>query len=124
MEIYASYDFYKNEWKGSLEEAAFSSFVIKAMYEIDRMTFYRITETTDDVKFALCAVIDAMQQIEKYTAEHIGKKAERIGDQSVTYDENMREGSAEYHKTLRSVAYPYLSNTGLLYRGLDYAYKC
>lgn len=120
MPAYVDFEFYKNEWKGSLIEGeAFPNLSIMASYEVDRITFGRIDEKklTDEVKFATCAVAEKIHQIKKATDGHLGKKSESVGKQSATYDENMQQGSTGYHKALRHAAYPYLVNTGLLYRG-------
>lgn len=123
MSSYVDYAFYVDEWKGSLvSEAAFSNFAIKASAEIDRITFYRIRKSEqamDEVKMAVCAVIDELFKIEAATSESYGKKSETIGKQSVTYDGTIKKGGAGYYKILRSVAVPYLMKTGLLYRGVN-----
>lgn len=123
MSSYVDYAFYVDEWKGSLiDEAAFSNFAIKASAEIDRITFYRIRkieQVTDEVKVAVCAVIDELLKIEAATSASYGKKSETIGKQSVTYDETLKKSGAGYYGMLRGVASPYLMKTGLLYRGVN-----
>lgn len=42
---YADYDFYKNEYKGSLSIDLFNSFIIKASREIDKNVNRELTET-------------------------------------------------------------------------------
>lgn len=121
MTPYADFKFYKDTWKGSLvKEAAFSNLAIKATAEIDRITFHRIKDVTEDIRLATCAVIDTMFEIAGATAGHLGKKAETVGNHSVTYGEELQIGSAGYHNMLYDAAYPYLMDTGFLYRGVNY----
>lgn len=121
MNPFVDFVFYKEKWSGSLvDEAAFSRFAIQATYEVDRMTFGRVTEDvlTDDIRFAVCAVIEKMHSLELASEGHIGKKSETVGNYSVTFDDSINEGNVKYRRTLRDAAYPYLSNTGLLYKGV------
>ena len=119
MVPYVDYNFYKDDWKGSLEnEAAFQNVAIKATYEIDCITYHNIKEITKDVKYATCAVIDTISKIQSSIAGSFGKKSESVGNLTVTYDEKLREGTDEYRNVLKEAAYPYLVNTGLLFGGV------
>ena len=94
MVPYVDYNFYKDDWKGSLEnEAAFQNVAIKATYEIDCITYHNIKEITKDVKYATCAVIDTISKIQSSIAGSFGKKSESVGNLTVTYDEKLREGT-------------------------------
>ena len=60
MAAYADFDFYTNEYGGTVVTADnFKSLSIKASAIIDRITFGRATGT-ENVKMAVCAAVDAL----------------------------------------------------------------
>jgi len=111
---------------GGLEEAAFSALEIQAAAFIREITFNRIKETTEDVQYATCAVIDCLkkwQDTETVLQENAGKKSESVGKYSVTYNTDVLFGMESLEGVIRkrayAAAYPYLIHTGLLYRGVE-----
>lgn len=117
---YVDYNFYTDDYKGTLiPESAFDNLELKASYFIDSITFNRIVgsgEISGDVAFAICAVAEV---INKITANGGIKSSETIGNHSITYLNNSSSnGTLSENKMMYDAAYPYLVNTGLLYRGV------
>jgi hypothetical protein len=114
---YVDYSYYTGTYKGtSVPSTIFDNLAIQASYFIDYITFNRIKslETVpDEVKMAVCSVIDA-----QYKLDNDGgvKVSESIGRHSVTYasaNANVTEDNKKYN-----AARVYLAHTGLLYRGV------
>ena len=117
---YADYEFYKDEYKGTLiPESAFNNLELKASYFIDSITFNRIVESgklSEEVSYAVCSVAEVIKKIEDDGGI---KSSETIGNHSVTYqNNNSSNGTLSENKLKYEAAYPYLVNTGLLYRGV------
>lgn len=125
MNNYIDYDFYKESYGGtSVPQNSFLRFSIKASAYIDKITFGRIpkmyiTDSTDEgynvpdeVKFAVCAVIDIDKKIED-DGGVISSESE--GNHSVTYVDGISTMSEE--KKINEAATLFLNGTGLLYKG-------
>lgn len=125
MNNYIDYDFYKESYGGtSVPQNSFLRFSIKASAYIDKITFGRIpkmyiTDSTDEgynvpdeVKFAVCAVIDIYKKIED-DGGVISSESE--GNHSVTYVDGISTMSEE--KKINEAATLFLNGTGLLYKG-------
>lgn len=65
--VYADYNYYKNEYKGTLPEDSFNSIVLKASREIDNNINTRLTqekmnnlpiEAQEQLKYTVCALVD------------------------------------------------------------------
>ena len=115
---YVDYEFYRDNYKGTLiPESSFDNLELKASYFIDSITFNRIVksgEISEEVAFAVCSVAETINKINDGN-----KLSETIGDYSVTYQNNNSSNSAvSENKKMYDAAYPYLINTGLLYRGV------
>lgn len=57
---YADYDFYKENYKGTLTASLFDSYITKASREIDKNVNKKLKEKdiTDEVKYVACALVD------------------------------------------------------------------
>lgn len=120
MNSYVDYDFYKESYGGSnVPQGSFLKFAIKASAYIDRITFNRVKkleEVSEEIKFATCAVIDFDKKIED-DGGIISSESE--GNHSVTYvDGNTGVNTETEDKRRYKEAALFLSNTGLLYRGV------
>ena len=85
---------------------------------IDTITFNRIKENTnlmcDEVKKAVCSVVDEMQQQKTIKTKGIVKSFNNDGySETLSYGSDSRSNA----RKLRESASLYLANTGLLYRG-------
>lgn len=128
--IYADYDFYINEYHGTIEEEKFLGLAVKASAFLDYYTLgkAKLNADLDALKMACCALVDKVFQLEClyssngkafYDAAFAGRKSESVGSYSVTY-----QTAEEYKSMLRladsekaEVAKMYLAGTNLLYRG-------
>lgn len=111
---YADSDYYKSVYHGAMSDADFERLSRKASAYLDSLTFGRIKDDwTGDarVKDACCAVAEQL-----YQQEQGGEIAsESTGGWSRSYVTAGKTAAA----SLRDTARRYLSNTGLLYRGVD-----
>lgn len=111
------YTFYTETFRGKLPEAEFERQAVYASAYLDELTMGRTSgvlppDTLERAKLALCAIVDAHA-----TNEKIGDVASESNDGvSITY----RSGSDGITpgKRLYDAAACFLSNTGLLYRGV------
>ena len=106
----------KAERSGEMAEGDFKRLSRSASAYLDSITFDRIPSVTDEkikerVKEACCAVADVLLQKE----QRDGIASETNDGISVTYT---TEGSTDEQRLYRA-AVLYLSNTGLLYRGVE-----
>lgn len=114
--IYAEYEYYKDNYYGTMAEEDFKRLSRQASAYLDNVCFGRIADVTDEailakVKDACCAVADA------YLMNENGVVSQETNDGiSVTYT---RGGSNTLtdEQRLYQAALLYLGNTGLLYRG-------
>lgn len=89
MNRYATYEFYTDTFGGELlKESDFDGVMLKASAFLDEITFGRITEVTEDISTAACAVAEEMQTLQSAYSESAGGAvaAEKTGDQSVNYN--------------------------------------
>ena len=128
--IYADYEFYKNEYHGTLEESEYNRLSVKASAFLDYYTMGKAKKNADleAVKLSCCALCEKISDIEQISEDGWksglgaisgGKKSESVGSYSVTY-----QSAEEYKAALRlaesekaEVARMYLAGTNLLYRG-------
>ena len=114
--IYADFSYYRDTYCGEMAEGDFKRLSRSASAYLDSVTFDRIAAVTDEkilekVREACCAVVDMLLQKE----QRDGIASETNDGISVTYT---TEGSTDEQRLYR-VAVLYLSNTGLLYRGVE-----
>ena len=114
--IYADFSYYKDTYCGEMAEGDFKRLSRSASAYLDSITFDRIPSVTEEkikerVKEACCAGADVLLQKE----QRDGIASETNDGISVTYT---TEGSTDEQRLYRA-AVLYLSNTGLLYRGVE-----
>ena len=122
--MYADYDFYLNDYKGSVipDAPSYDRVAIEAGAFLDYVTHNRIKaeELTDaimaKVKLAQCAIADVCyKQAQDDSAKTVS--AESVGNHSVTYA--VSKASYKQRELEKySKAKIYLHGTGLLYGGL------
>lgn len=114
---YVTFDFYRNEFKGKLlsDSASFEAVQNEAEAYINRLTMGRITEPTDSVKRAVCAVMEVIAKAE--IDETSAVSSETVGNHSKTF-QTVKRTIAEREAEKYRKASLYLACTGLLYRGM------
>lgn len=114
--IYADFEYYQNVFHGTKikEQTEFEGLAVKATADLDRLTFGRIdpeAPISEAVKNAMCAVAETRRA---YESGEAGIVSASIGKKSVTYANADKQ---TYEKDSYKAACPFLTNTGLLYRG-------
>ena len=130
MAQYVDYTYYSNSFGGTtIPEADFIKLERKARVFIDDITFDRLKNDTtlidDTVKECLCEIMECNYKLDQEEAETGGKliSSETIDQHSVTYavsdtEKNEVDKSRINFTKFYNIARQYLSNTGLLYRGV------
>lgn len=117
MNNFIDYDYYKNNYGGTLVSSTnFTRLSLQASYFINKITFGRAEKSEnylEEIKLATCSVLEEMYKIENDGGV---KVAETVGKHSVTFSNSSRDVTEE--KIYYKAAITYLSNTGLLYRGI------
>ena len=119
--MYAEYDFYLSDYKGSVIPDApnYDRAAVEASIYLDYITHNHIKDLTDDVmvkvKLAQCAVADVCyKQAQDDVANVVS--SESVGNHSVTYAARASNKQRELEKYSKTKLY--LHGTGLLYGGL------
>lgn len=124
MNKYADYGFYINEFGGKTIKADdFDSAVLKASTFLDKITFGRIKEPTDDIRFAACAIAERIVTLSQALNESKGGavSSEKNGDVSVTYNVNIQSAySSEAYREYYSIAAALIRDKRLLERWCVY----
>lgn len=123
---YIDYQYYTDEYKGaSMNESTFSSLVVKASDVIDSITrsFYQFKDLETDVAFRKSKFKKAVASQVEYFHDMGASSSHGINSPlAVTIGRTqMSSGETNQKKTNNIVApdaYMYLTDTGLLYRGL------
>ncbi len=121
--IYADYDYYKNEFGGSVvPEPSFIRAVKVASNYIDIFTFNRITELeiVDSIRDCACDMAETVYNLTMKNGEK-NMKSESNDGYSVTYITERVDGqdvNSLLRNKLYSVCRGYLLRTGLMYRGV------
>ena len=70
---YADYDFYKEEYKGTLTASLFDSYIVKASREIDKNVNRKLKEKdiTDEVKYVACELVDFLNDNKMFLEKKI-----------------------------------------------------
>lgn len=113
--MYADYEFYANVYRGVLTDDEFSRLSVRAVAEIDRLTFGRAA-TADGfnlsaVKLAQCAVVDELAYMEQ-GGEITSESNDGI---SRSYAAGVARSKSQ---RIADVARVYLSSTNLCYVGV------
>ena len=122
--MYAEYDFYLNDYKGSVIPDApnYDKAAVEASAFLDYVTNNRIkgeelpSAVMDKVKLAQCAIADVCYRQEQDDVANV-VSSESVGNHSVTYAVS-KVGFKQRELEKYSKAKIYLHGTGLLYRGL------
>ena len=119
MAAYVDFEYYEDTYLGiAIPEASFSRIALRASEIVDRITYQRAeddTDNTDAIKMANCAVADVFYSIEEGGGND-GVKSEKIGDHSVTYSGSSNKTKPAYQQ-YQDAAAVYLGNTGLMFAG-------
>lgn len=122
--VFTDYQFYKEEFRGTMPEESFERNIVQASALINYFTFDRAEkQITEKVKLATCAVCDVIQNNQLQTEHNNGHgevKSENNDGYSVSFVTTQKEGETPEEALQRKAyqaAYLYLSGTGLLYRG-------
>ena len=117
--MYATYSYYKDKYFGKLEADDFYANEKRACAEIDHVTFGRCKkmseqEIPDEVRDAVCAVVDLLYRFESARGAEIA--SESNDGVSVSYRDisDKRKQEQEIRQTLRT----FLAPTGLMFRGV------
>ena len=120
--MYADYDFYVNNYKGSVipDAPSYDRVAVDASAFLDYVTHNHIKDLTDEimvkVKLVQCAIADVCYKQEKDDVANV-VSSESVGNHSVSYavsKVSFRQRELEKY----TKAKVYLRGTGLLYRGL------
>lgn len=117
--MYVDYDFYSIKYGGKVDIADFYSSEIKASGILNYYTFNRIDIVTDNIKLAICELIDYIAEEERVRTEK-EIQSESVGTHSVTYAiaKNRNKNSSIVRKEQKEIVNKYLAHTNLLYRGV------
>lgn len=87
MVKYVDYEYYQEKYNGTMPEASFERSVIACSAYLKKITFGRISESEvpEDVKYACCAMCDAMNEIESAKMGGRTVKSENNDGYSVTF---------------------------------------
>ena len=87
MVKYADYSFYTEVYKGTMSETSFERVVVACSSCLNKITFGRIDEIagSENVKYACCAMCDAMNEIESAKVGGKTVKSENNDGYSVTF---------------------------------------
>lgn len=121
---FVDFEYYKNKFKGSLQEDEFNQLAREASAIVNRLTMRRINADAlqgqpyeKDVKDCTCAVAEKIEEMQrKEAAAKIA--SETIGPHSITFRNEAKTTEAEKQIEYKRVVEMYLFGTGLLYRGL------
>lgn len=108
---FVEYQFYSTVYRGSLDFEKFDALVSGASCFIDEITFGRLREKpiTDDIKTAVCAVVDRLAEDRRERSV----SSEKIGNVSVTYNNAETSGDS-----ILTVAKRFIKDKSLFYRGV------
>ena len=114
---YITFDYYRTSFMGTeiKDDVTFERARIEAEAYIDQITRGNITEVTDAVKNATCAVAEII--CKQAHDEEATVSSESVGNHSRSYTKATKTTAEREAEKYRKAAL-YLSRTGLLYRGL------
>ena len=119
MATYADFTYYDGTYLGvAIAETDFPRLALRASEIIDRLTYQRAADDTDNdiaIKNATCAVADVFKDIEDNGGSG-GVASERIGDWSVAYGANSEQTKSPMSR-YTTAASTYLGSTGLMFAG-------
>lgn len=113
--MYVEYEFYKNTYGGKVSEQEFKHLEVLAANTVDYYTFNRIIGPDDNVKYAVCELIDYLAELKATGGKEIA--SESVGTHSITYV-TAKDSRDPIKAKQRSIVAKYLAHTGLMYRGV------
>lgn len=113
--MYVDYEFYRDKYGGKVTEEEFKHLEILAASRVDYYTFNRIEEADDNVKYAVCELIDYLKELQNKGGNEI--VSEKVGTYSITYAV-ANEGTNLVKEKQRDIVRKWLGHTGLMYRGV------
>lgn len=129
IQSYTTYEFYTSEYGGVNDAPIFEKLEKRASAKLNYLTFGNITnETLDEydyeVQMSVCAIIDAMAEIDKRTSDNMANvKSMSSGGQSVSFGDTVYTDAVASEdaqtKLFRDKVTEYLFPTGLLYAGVS-----
>lgn len=111
--MYVDYEYYSDVYGGKVKENNFVNLEIKASIILNYYTFNRVKEVTENIKLAICELIDFMYIDEKNEGKEI--ESESVGSYSVKYQKKSVYAKQREQKKILN---KYLGHTNLLYRGI------
>lgn len=124
MTVYADYDCYINEYlcgkEAVIDTASFDFYARQATQKIKQYTFDNVPENIPySVKMCCCEIAELIFNDEK-KSNRTGITSAKVGDESYSYESTESQRQL-LSKNIKSAIYSWLSDTGLLYRGVK---KC
>lgn len=116
MEIYADYNYYKNEYKGTMDNSSFDSYSIQASLKIKNSTGNRASSDIEEVKECMCVLTDTIYKNSNDSATLSSEKVDNYTRNYVVKSEEDKK--KEYY----SIIEEYLGKLGLLYGGVPVVY--
>ena len=111
--MYVDFEYYSQTYKGKITEDNFTPLTYKAQALVDYYTFNRIKTVTQNVRFAICELIDVINDNEINDTK--GVQSEKVGSYAITYEKGSSQTSA-YNNSVKMIIYKWLPSD-LLYRG-------
>ena len=116
---YTTFDTYTKDFYGDvIPQGSFSKFEYKARIELDRFTFGRLKGMKiipEEVQQCICEMAEYLYS-ESLKMQNSGISSESTDGYSVTYQKEKVRSAIS--KELYQIALKYLSDKGLLYRGV------
>lgn len=125
---YADFDFYQNVFHGTQfqDEETFDSFAVKAADMLDVFTWQRIPKLEEKmlpeyliatIRKAVCAMAECEETSNPASLGiSAGITSESNDGYSVSFG-NAQQAQEQYEDSMKQIAYRYLAESGLLYRG-------
>lgn len=116
--MYGNYAFYTGTYNGTLTEAEYTRFCVRATAEINRMTMSKaknaVGEEIELVKLAECAVIDEL------SFQSLGGSGDVTSESNDGISRSYATGavSKSSRQRIDAAAYTFLCNTNLLFCGI------
>lgn len=111
--MYLDYDFYNETYGGQVPLDKFKPLEIQASRTVKHYTFGRIGAPSEDVKFAVCELVDYLYQLKQTGGKEIS--SESVGSHSISY---VVDKNTSVEKRKKDIIRSYLDHTGLMYRGV------
>ncbi|WP_313584471.1 hypothetical protein [Lacrimispora sp.] len=124
MKVYADDGFYKDKYllgRKPAISAGFNFYARSASRIMNSLTFGRIdklNDLTEDIKMCCCEIAERCYTIEKERKAAGGKTSEKIGTYSATFSDKVLSDTEISTTDAYRIMNKWLSETGLLYRGI------